>query len=78
MTGREILIRVVKVREALTDGDLPFALRSLALLEADLARSGRKSSSVCPACGTDCEWPGLLEEHLRLHHPDEWEKTVAA
>ncbi len=73
MTGREILARVVRVREALEDGDEVLARRTLAALEADL----RPRHAKCPECGTGCGWPGLLDEHLRTVHPEAWEAIVA-
>lgn len=74
MTGREILARVVRGREALEDGDLELARKTLAALEADL----RPRRVVCPECGLDCRWPGLLDEHLRAVHPAVWEARCAA
>lgn len=74
MTGREILTRVVRVREALEDGDLELARTSLADLEADL----RPRRAECPECGLDCGWPGLRDDHLRTVHPDAWEASCAA
>lgn len=76
MRGSETLARVVRVREALADGDTNAAVLLLADLEADL-RPGRRSA-ICPECGSDCQWPGLLDDHLRVHHPGTWEATVAA
>lgn len=74
MTGREILTRIVRAREALEDGDLGLARTSLAALEADL----RPSRAVCPECRLDCRWPGLLDEHVRTVHPAVWEARCAA
>lgn len=74
MTGREILARVVRAREALEDGDVSLARTSLAALEADLC----PSRAACPECGLDCRWPGLLDEHLRTVHPAVWEASCAA
>lgn len=40
----------------------------LAALESD---GPNVSSTPCPECGIDCEWPGRLEAHLlRVHHLD--------
>ena len=36
------------------------------------------TSSVCPACGLDCEVPGRLDSHLFNVHPDLWEARCAA
>lgn len=74
MTGTELVARVVRIREALEDGDLALVAKSLAALEADL----RPRRAECPECGLDCGWPGLRDEHLRIAHPDVWEATVAA
>ena len=75
MTRPEVLARVVRIREALEDGDLALVGKGLAALEADL----RPSRAECPECGLDCGWPGLRDEHVRTAHPDAWEKaTVAA
>jgi len=74
VTGREILVRVVRVREALEDGDEQLARRALAALEAELG----SSRAVCPECRLDCEFPGLLDEHLRTVHPELWEARCVA
>jgi hypothetical protein len=74
VTHPEVLARVVRVREALEDGDEQLARRTLAALEADL----RPSAARCPECGIDCRWPGLLEEHLRLRHLSLWEARCVA
>ena len=75
MSGREILVRVVRVREALEDGDDSLARRALAALEAEL-QSCRLAT--CPECSSHLGWPGLLDEHLRTVHPVVWEARNAA
>jgi len=74
VTGREILARIIRVREALKDGDDVLARRALGALETDL----RPSAAGCPECGLDCEFPGLLDEHLRTVHPEVWEARCVA
>jgi len=75
MTGAETLSLVVRARTALVRGDLSLATDLLADLERALRPRKR---GVCPECSIDCEWPGRLEEHLRVFHPEVWEATVAA
>jgi hypothetical protein len=65
---------VVRALEALKDGN---ADEARAFLESALCQRPRPRC-VCPECGVGFEWAGLLDPHLRLAHPDLWEKTDAA
>jgi len=78
MTLSDALARVVRLCEALADDDLAFLRQGLGDLAADLEKAVRQRGCACPECGLSCEWPGLLDEHLRVSHPEAWEASVAA
>lgn len=53
---------LVKVMEALEDGDVGYAYAA-AILEPPIARR-----AVCSECGQGFEWPGLRDAHLLSAH----------
>jgi hypothetical protein len=76
-----VVARIVRVREALEDGDIGFAYAIVCDLEEDLAgndvatsfaavpEEARASSSAkCPSCSASFRWPGQLDHHERFHH----------
>jgi hypothetical protein len=75
MTLEEVLARVVWLSEAVEDGLSDVVRRGLDELESDLRKATKRRQPVCPHCRTAFDWPGQLEEHLRVHHP---EANVAA
>jgi hypothetical protein len=61
------------------DGDLGSLRRGLDDLVADLEPVvHRRRGTVCSECGVRFEWPGQLEEHMRVVHPQLWEESIAA
>jgi hypothetical protein len=66
---RESLVRAA---EALEDGDVRYAA---AILRDALESCGGEPIEtrrlLCPRCGLDCRWPGLLDHHLRFVHWDD-------
>lgn len=63
------LARVVRIREALEDGDTAFAYDLLTDLEHDLASALVRSAPsdkppvLCPDCGLAFGFPGQLADH---------------
>ena len=72
MKRAQILERVVRLREALADGEYQLAASVAESLELDLLGRARRASARCPRCGVDCEWPGLLKRHVSTVH---WEQA---
>jgi hypothetical protein len=69
--GVNTLARIVRVREALEDGDVGFAYAIVCDLEEDLA-AGESPDVLevpppilhgCPECGLRFRWPGQLADH---------------
>jgi hypothetical protein len=65
----QVLSRVIRAREAVADGDLLLAEGILADLEAELTP---KPTLRCRLCPSLFRFPGQLDEHLRVWHPDHW------
>ena len=76
MTLRDILARVVRLNKALGEGHAETAAQIGRELQRELetVEAGR----ACPECGLRFQWPGQLEEHIRLRHVERWEAHVAA
>lgn len=78
MRDSEVAARVARLREALSDGDMDFLSRGLADLERDVRPAARRGIA-CPVCPRSrFRWPGELDAHVRLHHPELWEARCAA
>ena len=65
-----VRVRVMRIAEALEDGDVEFARSAVRDLEADLIGSMRPSGATCPVCDLQFDWRGLLERHVSNVHPD--------
>jgi hypothetical protein len=69
---RDLLSRVVRIREALVDGDVAFAYDVLSDLEHDLAGEEEFRTPVqnfaCSDCGLRFRWPGQLADHRDFVH----------
>ena len=73
--ARNTLSRIIRAREALDDGDTELATQMLTELEADLTRRRRWTCPVC-GCRLRFDFPGQLETHLRVSHPEVCEARV--
>ena len=62
------LASVIRIREAIEDGDLEYAAGLARDLEHDLAPRRRRHR--CPVCALPFEWPGLVQRHVAIVHPE--------
>jgi hypothetical protein len=67
---------IVKGVEALEDGDEIYAGAILRNAIEEFDGEPIYAALLCPQCGLDCRWPGLLDHHLRFVH--DIESEVAA
>jgi hypothetical protein len=76
MKRREVLARVVRLNDALTVGDVGLAAALGHDLAHDLATPVRRRSA-CEECDLAFDFPGQLDEHVRVTHPDVWDALAA-
>jgi hypothetical protein len=67
---RDTLVRVVRLQEAIADGECDLALAMAEGLGRDLAAQLEppRRRLRCDECGFAVEWPGELDEHVRWTH----------
>jgi hypothetical protein len=70
--GRHLSLRdtIDLALDAIDEGDWSDAERLLANAVGRLYRASRESYR-CPCCGKRFVWPGQLQDHLQMVHPDQ-------
>ena len=74
---KAVTARVVYLNEALEAGDLGLAHDIVRDLEDELFARARRHRARCRVCGLDCGWPGLVEKHVGVVHPEEVPRYAA-
>jgi hypothetical protein len=66
----DALARVIRVGEALDDGEVVLARGLLAGLERELSDplAPARKRHRCSTCGLQFDWPGQLDHHVRWVH----------
>jgi hypothetical protein len=73
----DVTARVVRLNDALEDGDLDLARDIVRDLEEELVLRLPRRRARCPVCGIDCSWPGLVVKHMAVIHPEEVDRRAA-
>jgi hypothetical protein len=63
----DLLARLIRVDEALEDGDYPFARSIVHDLLGELEPRRQPGKVACPCCALRL-WPGELDKHLSVSH----------